>query len=135
MSNKGASATSTKSVSGAKKRLTAFLRTLDEVPVQELERTAQAIKAKAIAMTPYKTGKLENSVYVRVSKNKTRPGFVAGASARSQKGYNYAGIQHEDTSFNHPIKGEAHFISAPFNEEVNNMKRRIRRKLRFKNGS
>ena len=129
---KGASATSQQSVQKAIKRLTGFLKTVEDVPVEELEKTAIAIKAKAVAQAPYKTGKLERSIYVRVLKDKQRPGLRAGASARSNKGYNYAGIQHENTDFEHPIKGKAHFISDPFNQEVTNMQRRIRRRLKPK---
>lgn len=125
------SATSTKSLKRAKKNLTKFLKELDTVPVQELEKSAQTIKAEAIAQTPYETGKLEKSIYVRVSRNKRQPGLVAGASARDH-GYNYAGIQHEATHFNHPIKGKAHYISDPFNAEVRKLKRRLRRKLKVK---
>lgn len=123
------SATSVARVQAAKKRLTKFLKTLDTVPLEELEKTAQAIKVKAIDQTPYKTGKLEQSVYVRVSRDKRRPGLVAGASAKSS-GYDYAGIQHENTQYRHPIKGKAHYISDPFNQEVRNLKRRLRRKLK-----
>ena len=125
------SATTTKSLVRAKKNLTKFLKTLDTVPVEELEKSAQTIKAEAIAQTPYRTGKLEKSVYVRVSHNKRAPGLVAGASARNH-GYNYAGIQHEATSFNHPIKGKAHYIIDPLKKETALMQRRIRRRL---NGS
>lgn len=129
------SATSTKSVQRARQRLTKFLKELDTVPLQELEKTAQAVKEKAIAQAPYKTGKLEKSIYVRVSRDKRRPGLVAGASAKDH-GYDYAGIQHEATHFNHPIKGKDHYISDPFNQEVKNLKRRLRRKLKVKkNGS
>lgn len=128
------SASVTKSVQKAKKNLTKFLKELDTVPVQELERSAQTIKAEAIAQTPYKTGKLERAVYVRVFRNKRQPGLVAGASAKAN-GYDYAGIQHEATHFDHPIKGKAHYISDPFNEEVRKLKRRLRRKLKVKNGS
>ena len=132
--SKGSSATSTKSVQNAKKNLTKFLKTLDTVPTEELEKTAQRIKPKAIARVPYKTGKLERSIYVRVSKDKKRPGLVAGASARSKDGYNYAGIQHENTAYHH-TKGQAHFISEPFKEEVANLKKRLRRRLKIQNGS
>lgn len=125
------SATSTKSLQRAKKNLTKFLKELDTVPVQELDKSAQTIKAEAIAQTPYETGKLEKSIYVRVSRNKRQPGLVAGASARDH-GYNYAGIQHESTHFDHPIKGKAHYISDPFNAEVRKLKRRLRRKLKVK---
>ena len=123
------SAASVASVQAAKNRLTKFLKTLDTVPLEELEKTAQAIKVKAIAQTPYKTGKLEQSIYVRVSRDKRRPELVAGASAKSS-GYDYAGIQHENTQYHHPIKGKAHYISDPFNQEVRNLKRRLRRKLK-----
>lgn len=123
------SATSVARVQAAKKRLTKFLKTLDTVPLEELDKTAQAIKVKAIAQAPYKTGKLEQSIYVRVSRDKRRPGLVAGASAKSS-GYDYAGIQHENTQYHHPIKGKAHYISDPFNQEVTNLKRRLRRKLK-----
>lgn len=132
--SKGASATSTKSVQAARKNLTKFLKTLDTVPTEELEKTAQRIKPKAIAKVPYKTGKLERSIYVRVSRDKRRPGIVAGASARSPRGYNYAGIQHENVNYHH-TKGQAHFISEPFKEEVANLKRRLRRRLKIKNDS
>ena len=123
------STTSLKSIQDAKKRLTKFLKTLETVPTDELERTAERIYSEAIAQTPYNTGKLESSVYVKVSRSKTKPGLVAGASAR-EHGYNYAVIQHENENYNHPIKGKAHYISDPFKKEVALMRRRIRRRLR-----
>ena len=123
------SAISLKSIQDAKKRLTKFLKTLETVPQEELEKTAEKIYDEAVAQVPYKTGKLENSIYVRVSKSKSKPGLVAGASAK-EHGYDYAGIQHENEDYIHPIKGKAHYISDPFNKEVKLMQRRIRRKLR-----
>lgn len=123
------STTSLKSIQDAKKRLTKFLKTLETVPTDELERTAERIYSEAIAQTPYSTGKLESSVYVHVSRSKTKPGLVAGASAR-EHGYNYAMIQHENENYDHPIKGKAHYISDPFKKEVALMRRRIRRRLR-----
>lgn len=128
--SKGSSATSRESVQDARKNLTKFIKTLDTVPTEELERSAQTIKANAIAQVPYKTGKLEHSIYVRVAKDKRRPGIVAGASARSSKGYNYAGIQHENEAYHH-AQGKDHFISDPFNEEVEKLKKRLRRRLKI----
>ena len=128
--SKGASATSRESVQNARKNLTKFIKTLDTVPTEELERSAQTIKANAIAKVPYKTGKLEHAIYVRVAKDKRRSDIVAGASARSSKGYNYAGIQHENESYHHD-KGQAHFISEPFDEEVEKLKKRLRRRLKI----
>lgn len=129
--SKGFTATSSDSVQSSIRNLTAFMRKLDTVPSQVLAESAQTIKAEAIAQAPYKTGKLERSIYVMVSKDKRRPGLRAGASARSESGYNYAGIQHETTSFNHPVKGKAHYISDPFNAEVARLKRRLRRELKI----
>ena len=123
------SATSLKSIQDAKKRLTKFLKTLETVPTDELERTAERIYSEAVAQVPYNTGKLESSIYVRVSRSKTKPGLVAGASAR-EHGYDYAAIQHENENYYHPIKGKAHYISDPFKKEVALMRRRIRRRLR-----
>ena len=134
MSKRGASATSQKSVQDARKNLTQFLKKLDTVPTEELEKAAKRIKTDAIAKVPYKTGKLERSIYVRVAKDKRRPDLVAGASARSKDGYNYAGIQHENENYQHS-KGQAHFISEPFNAEVKRLKQRIRRRLKIKDGS
>lgn len=130
--SKGYSATSVKSVQTAISNLRTFLRTVDTVPQEELEKSAKRIYQEAVAKTPYKTGKLERSIYVRVSKDKRRGGLVAGASARSKSGYNYAGIQHENTSFEHPVKGQAHYISEPFNAEVRRLKQRIRRRMKVK---
>lgn len=121
---------SIKSVDRAIRNLNKFLDSLESVPSEELDRTALQVKAKAIAQTPYRTGALERSVYVDVVKDSTRQTLVAGASARSERGYDYAGIQHENTTFNHPVKGKAHYISDPFKQEVDNMKRRIRRRLK-----
>ena len=67
---KGASATSQKSVQDARKNLTSFLKKLDTIPTEELEKSAQRIKAEAIAKVPYKTGKLERAIYVRVARDK-----------------------------------------------------------------
>ena len=132
MSKRGSSATSQASVKEAIADLRQFLKLLDTVPQEELQRSAEVIKQEAIARAPYKTGKLERSIYVRVSKDKRRGGLVAGASARSSRGYNYAGIQHENESFNHPIKGQAHFISEPFREETERLKRRLKGRLKIK---
>lgn len=129
--SKGGSATSRSSVQDSIKNLTKFLKKLDQVPLEEITRSANIIKAEAIAQVPYKTGKLEQSIYVLVSRDKTRPGLRAGASARSSRGYNYAGIQHENTQYEHPIKGKAHYISDPFNAEVENLKERIRKGLQI----
>lgn len=128
---KGFSATSTKSVKDAKRELTSFLKTLQTVPNQILEEEAKQLYAEAIAEVPYETGKLEKSIYVRVSRDKRRPGFVVGASAKD-RGYDYAGIQHENTSFKHPVKGKAHYISDPFKRSIQRIERKLEAKIRIR---
>lgn len=124
------SATSLKNVQDAKKKLQKFLKTLDTVPVQILEQEAKKIELQAKQETPYKTGKLERSVKVRVSKDKRSPGINISASART-KGFNYAGIQHENTAFNHPIKGKAHYLKDPFDRGVKRIKRRLKQEVKL----
>lgn len=125
------SATSQKSVQDAVKDLARFIKKLDTIPVTELNRTAEALKAEIISQTPYESGNLERSVYVMVSRDKKRPGLRAGASARSPEGYNYAGIQHENESFHHPVKGKAHYISDPFTAATEELKERLREELKI----
>ena len=129
---KGFTATTTKSVQSARKNLTKFLKTIDTVPLDILNEEAPRIYVDEIAHTPYRSGKLERSVYCRVSKDKRRPGIVTGASARSSNGYNYAGIQHENVTFKHPVKGTAYYIRDPFNRGVRRIKRKIARRLKYK---
>lgn len=128
--SRGSSATSQQSVQDAKKRLQKFLKELDTVPTEILQQEAPRLYSDIIADTPYKTGKLERSVKVSVAKDKRRPGLNASASARSPGGYNYAGIQHENEKFKHPIKGKAHFISDPFDRCVERIRKAMRIKLR-----
>ena len=125
----GSSATSTKSVQDAKKRLQKFLKQLDSVPTEILAEEQPKLYSDIIAEVPYDTGKLERSVKVTVAKDKRRPGLNASASARSKSGYNYAGIQHENTEFQHPVKGKAHYISDPFNRCVQRIKVKMRKRL------
>ncbi len=122
----GYSATSSKSVQSAKKKLQKFLKELDRLPTEELSKEVPRIYAEAVAQTPYSSGTLEASVYVRLSKNtKNRVGILAGATATS-KGYNYAGIQHDNKKFHHPTKGKAMYIADPFNAGTKRLKKRLK---------
>lgn len=126
----GQSATSLQSIKDSKAKLTKFLKTLETVPSQILAEEAETIQREARQETPYKTGKLEKSVHVRVSKDRRRPGLIVQASARSN-GYNYAGIQHENRQFRHPIKGKAKYLQDPFNRGVERIKRRLRNEVKL----
>lgn len=125
----GSSATRTKSVQDAKKRLQKFLKDLDHIPSDILAEEQPKLYSEIIAEVPYNTGKLERSVKVTVARDKKRPGLNASASARSKRGYNYAGIQHENTEFQHPLKGKAHYISDPFNRCIQRIKTKMRERL------
>lgn len=133
--SKGTKARNTKSVSQAINNLNKFLRSLETVPAQEVKKSAVVIQANAVAEAPYREGTLERSIKVKSSTSGGLYHIEATASAESAKGYDYAGIQHENRNFEHPIKGKAFYIRDPFVKEVNNLKRRIRRRLKLKHGS
>lgn len=126
----GSSATSQQSVIDAKKRLTRFIKTLDTVPTQVLKDESERILMEAKNEAPYDTGKLENSIRVKVSHDKRRPGLLISASARDN-GYNYAGIQHENSQFRHPVKGKYHYLKDPFDRGTDRIIRRLRKEVKF----
>lgn len=126
----GGTAANVKSVQKAKDKLTKFLKTIDTVPVKILEEEAAKILNEVRQETPYRTGKLERSAYVRVSKSARTPRITAGANAIS-KGYNYAYIQHENTRFRHPIKGKAHYVSDPYRRGVKRIIKRLRSEVKM----
>ena len=117
-------------LSKASKHLTRFLRTVETVPTQILLEEAPRIEETAKVRTPEKTGKLKESVKVRVSRDKRRPGLYAQASARN-RGYDYALIQHENLSYNHPNGGQAKFLESAFVDGVERIERRIEQEVRY----
>ena len=117
-------------LSEASKHLTKFLRTVETVPTNILLEEAPRIEETAKIRTPEKTGKLKGSVKVRVSRDKRRPGLYAQASARN-RGYDYALIQHENLSYNHPNGGQAKFLESAFVEGVERIERRIEQEVRY----
>ena len=114
----------------ASKHLTRFLRTVETVPTQILLEEAPRIEETAKIRTPEKTGKLKESVKVRVSRDKRSPGLYAQASA-TNRGYDYALIQHENLSYNHPNGGQAKFLESAFVEGVERIERRIEQEVRY----
>ena len=117
-------------LSEASKHLTKFLRTVETVPTQILLEEAPRIEETAKIRTPEKTGKLKESVKVRVSRDKRRPGLSAQASAFN-RGYDYALIQHENLSYNHPNGGQAKFLESAFVDGVERIERRIEQEVRY----
>lgn len=117
-------------LSEASKHLTKFLRTVETVPTNILLEEAPRIEETAKIRTPEKTGKLKESVKVRVSRDKRRPGLYAQASAFN-RGYDYALIQHENLSYNHQNGGQAKFLESAFVEGVERIERRIEQEVRY----
>ena len=117
-------------LSEASKHLTKFLRTVETVPTQILLEEAPRIEETAKIRTPEKTGNRKESVKVRVSRDKRRPGLYAQASAFN-RGYDYALIQHENLSYNHPNGGQAKFLESAFVEGVERIERRIEQEVRY----
>lgn len=129
--SRGGSATSMQSVQDAKKRMQKFLKSLDTIPTEILQEEVPVLTSEILAEIPYETGKLESSVRVSVARDKRRPGINASASAISDKGYNYAGIQHENEDFQHTKPGaKAHFISDPLNKCVDRVTDKMRKRLK-----
>ena len=117
-------------LSEASKHLTKFLRTVETVPTQILLEEAPRIEETAKIRTPEKTGKLKEPVKVRARRAKRRPELYAQASARN-RGYDYALIQHENLSYNHPNGGQAKFLESAFVEGVERIERRIEQEVRY----
>lgn len=129
---KGLTAGQTSSVKAASNRLRVFLKKLKTVPIEVLREEAQQMKAEVIAEVPYRTGALESSVQVRVSKERSKVHLRASASAQNvDTGYNYAGIQHENDLYGHE-KGKDHYISDPYNRAIKRIEQRMREELKVK---
>ena len=65
----------------ALKNLQKFLNDLERVPAEEIIKTGERIKEKAIAQAPYSTGKLERSIEVEVTTTPGKYSIKASASA------------------------------------------------------
>ena len=82
--------------------------------LEDLEVAADWIQDDAKAIAPYLSGKLQESISVRVSRSNRYPGLIASASAKSNRGFDYALIQEENEEFSHEDPGQAHYLSQPF---------------------
>ena len=98
--------------------LSRYVRKIDEIETVDLVVLAEKIRVRAMELAPKGSGKLESGVYARVSGSKTRPGINAGAVVHSDRGYNYAPIQHENESFQHPNGGQAKFVAKALQELI-----------------
>lgn len=119
-----------KSITDAKKGLQQFIREVRVVTAQELETFRVNVETEAKAQVPIETGRLHDSIKVRISRSKSKPGVNITALARDPNtGYNYAPIQHERPDFKHTV-GKWHYLSDPYKQEVRRFKARIKRRLK-----
>ena len=114
----------------ARKRLSKFIKSVGTVPTQILTDEALKVQQVAKMRTPVDSAKLQRSVRVSVSKDEHKPGMYASASALNN-GYNYAYIQHENESYNHPNGGQAKYLESAFVEGVERIERRLREEVRY----
>lgn len=126
----GFSATKGESAMDARDRMAKYVKQLGGVASEVLEEERKTIYSEVVAEVPFSSGKLASSIRVTVSRSQRRPGINASASARSRKGYNYAGIQHENEEFFHPNGRKAHFLSDPMDRSSARLMRTLPRKLR-----
>lgn len=94
--------------------------------LRELEETADYIWQEAYARVPVRTGELQDSIQVDISRSPRYPGIIATAEAHNTKtGYDYARIQEENEEYEHPNGGQAHYLEEPFREGVEDFYRRM----------
>lgn len=89
-------------------------KTIWKEHLDDLEVAAEWIQEDAKAIVPVDKGKLRDSIFARVSKSPRYPGLIVSASAKSNRGFDYALIQEENENFSHEEPGQAHYLSQPF---------------------
>lgn len=102
---------------------------------EDLEACADWIEETAYELVPLDTGKLQNSISVRVSRSNRYPGLIAHASAK-EAGFDYALIQEENEDYEHtetkvltkrgrPVKVDsgriAHYLGGPFAASIKDL--------------
>ena len=114
-----------------KDNLGRLTRTVNEAPHHILLEEAPRIEAEAKLETPVDTGDLRNSVRAEVTrKARTRSSLTLSASS-VHNGYDYAKIQHDNESYNHPRGGKAHYLRDPFVRGVERIESRMKSEVRY----
>lgn len=88
-------------------------KTIWKEHIDDLEAIADWIVDDAMELVPLNKGKLQASIHARVSKSPRYPGLIVSASAK-KKGFDYALIQEENEEFSHEGVRQAHYLSEPF---------------------
>ena len=115
----------------ARDKLGRFMKTVESVPYHIFVEEAIRMEQEAKLETPIDTGALRESVRADVSGKGLSVTLSMSASATSADGYDYSNIQHENTSFNHPRGGKAHYIRDPFNRGVERIQNRLSEEVKY----
>lgn len=111
-------------------KLSRFIKAVESKPYQILQEEAPRILREMQLQVPVDSGDLYRSLKCYVSGKPLTPTLTASASS-IHNGYDYAEIQHENQSFNHPNGGKWHYVSDPFNAGVERIERRYEEEIGF----
>ena len=102
-----------------KEDLRSMLKENHKLQIRLLERASDYIYSEAVDLVPIRTGRLQDSIEVTVSKSPRYPGIIATATAINPKtGFDYAYEQETNESYRHRNGGQAHFLEQPFRKYV-----------------
>lgn len=108
-----------------------FVKTIESKSYEILLEESARLKREAYQQTPKDSGDLRNSIKVEARRGSTsKTKVVLDASASSvHRGYDYAGIQHDNPSFKHAPGTNYKFIEKPFYDALARIERRIEEEL------
>ena len=120
----------TRNINAVRRNLKRISKEMKQEIIREVEEVVLDLGIKASALAPVDTTRLRKSVEpeVIVKGNKIR-GLVTFSAKNPLTGYDYALIQHEDLSFNHPRGGQAKYLEQPLKENSTKYKKRIDKKV------
>lgn len=87
-------------------------------PVRVAYQTSEAIMTRAKQLVPVEWGTLRASGFVEIADGQIVLGFGGAAEQ-------YAAVQHEDLTLNHPNGGQAKFLEQPFVEMTQDLPQRM----------
>lgn len=107
-----------------------FLKVVETRPYQILQEESTRILREMQLQVPVDSGDLYRSLTCEVRGGKLTPKLTASASS-IHNGYDYAGIQHDTSWYNHPNGGKWHYVSDPFNAGVERIECRFEEEIKL----
>ncbi len=109
-----------------KEDLRRMLKENHTLQIRLLERASDYIYSEAVDLVPVRTGRLQDSIEVTVSKSPRYPGIIATATALNPETmFDYAYEQETNESYKHRNGGQAHFLEQPFRKYVKKIYRKL----------